>query len=138
MGVIGLDIGTTACKAVFLSDDGRVTGKSYREYPVIAKQENWFELDPEIVWESTKIVLAEAAKLSRGETVDAISVSAMGDTVTPFDKNLKPLYNSILAFDTRADIESGILGDRLGRDKIFSITGMPLHPTFSDGIYLGQ
>ncbi|MCX6089078.1 MAG: FGGY family carbohydrate kinase [Candidatus Atribacteria bacterium] len=131
MSIIGLDVGTTTSKGIVLSDQGEVLGKTYREYKVITKNETWLELDSNQVWESVKSILAELAFISNKDKIKAISVSAMGDTITPFDELLHPLYNSILAFDTRSITEAHTLGSRLGEEWIFKTTGMPLHPTYS-------
>jgi len=39
MAYIGLDVGTTGCKAVAFDEEGRVLGMAYREYPVLVPRE---------------------------------------------------------------------------------------------------
>jgi len=130
VSLIGLDVGTTACKAVVISNEGHLLGKLQKEYSII-KNNGWLELDPIYVWNSIKSLLVKISRLSGTERIEAISVSAMGDTVTPFDNHLNPLYNSILAFDSRALSETQMLNEILGREWIFRVTGMPLHPMYS-------
>lgn len=131
MSVVGLDIGTTASKGIVLSNQGEILGRTYREYKVITPNETWLELDPNQVWESVKSILKELSLIQNTEKIQALSVSSMGDTITPFDESFNPLYNSILAFDTRSILEAQELGSRLGKEWIFKTTGMPLHPTYS-------
>jgi len=131
MSVIGLDIGTAGCKAILLGEDGNIINKTSQQYEMIIPETGWAELDPRRVWESVKAVILELKSGKRGDAVKAISVSSMGDTVTPCDENLKPVGNSILAFDTRNISEADYFSEILGRERIFKITGQPVHPTYS-------
>jgi xylulokinase len=131
MSLAGIDVGTTACKALVINKEGSIIAESMREYGVITQKKGWFELNPTEVWNAVKEVLKHIAFLTQKDPIEALSISAMGDTVTPFDKELNPLYNSILAFDTRSEEETRYLGEKLSRQWIYKSTGMPLHPTYS-------
>lgn len=131
MSLVGLDIGTTGCKSVAISAGGEVLTVARREYPVLTPRPDWRELDPEEVWQSVKQVLSETAGATAADPVEAISISAMSDTVTAFDQNLRPCYPTILAFDNRSADEARQLGERLGKRWLFETTGMDLHPAHS-------
>lgn len=132
MSVVGLDIGTTACKAVAVNDIGEIISTSMLEYRPIKTQSGYIELNPKNVWDSVKNVLIKISKdTDKKDPVKAISISAMGDTVSPFNEKMEPIYNSILAFDTRSTAEADFLENRLGKEWIFKITGMPVHPSYS-------
>ena len=131
MSVIGLDLGTTACKAIALNADGKVVAHSMQEYNVAENEKGFVELNPQDVWESVRSVLRGVAGQTKNDPIQAISISAMGDTVTPFDESLRPLSNSILAFDTRSQAEAEILGKQLGDEWLFNTTGMPLHAMYT-------
>jgi xylulokinase len=45
MSVIGLDIGTTGCKAIVFDSDGRICGQGSREYPIETPHPRWAEQD---------------------------------------------------------------------------------------------
>ena len=47
MSLIGLDVGTTGCKAIVVNLEGKVLGEAYREYPLTYPQPGWAELDPD-------------------------------------------------------------------------------------------
>ena len=51
MALLGLDIGTTGCKAVFFDQDGRILSQSGREYGVDFPFPQWAEQDIENVWQ---------------------------------------------------------------------------------------
>ncbi len=126
-----MDIGTTSCKALAISAGGEVLTVARREYPVLTPRPDWRELDPEDVWQSVKAVLSEAAAATAADPIESLSISAMSDTITAFDRDLQPCYPTILAFDNRSASEARQLGDELGRQWLFQTTGMDLHPAHS-------
>ncbi|MBN1217712.1 MAG: hypothetical protein JXM69_02190 [Anaerolineae bacterium] len=129
MSLLGLDIGTTGCKAVAVRVDGEILAKTGREYHLNTLQPGWVELQAEAVWQAVKQMLREVAAATQSDPIEAISVSAMSDTFTPFDRHLQPTYPSIVSFDARSTAEAKELGDRLGREWLFQTTGMPPHST---------
>lgn len=42
---MGIDIGTSGCKAVVFDEDGRQASNAYQEYNIISKHTGWAELD---------------------------------------------------------------------------------------------
>src|ERR671930_48011 len=60
MSLLGIDIGTTGCKAIVFRVDGTALGQSYREYPLLHPREGWMELDPRVVWDSVRTTIDEA------------------------------------------------------------------------------
>ncbi|MEA3335030.1 MAG: FGGY-family carbohydrate kinase [Chloroflexota bacterium] len=131
MSLAGLDIGTTGCKAVVITTEGAVLGKAGREYKLSVPQPGWAELDSEEVWAAVQDVLRDVAAATHADPVEAISVSAMADTVTPFDQDINPLAASIVSFDARSAAETQEICNLVGREWLFQTTGMPPHSTHS-------
>ncbi|MHB8997798.1 MAG: FGGY-family carbohydrate kinase [Armatimonadota bacterium] len=130
MALMGLDVGSTGCKAVVFDLEGNQLARAYREYPEIYPNPGWIELDPARVMRSVEEVIAEAASAS-GEPVAALSISAMGETFTPVAKDGTFLYNSIVSPDNRAVAQADAWQETLGPNGVFQITGMPIHPSFT-------
>ena len=61
MSFLGLDIGTSGCKAAVFDGEGRLLALAYREYPTLSPQPGWAELDPEQVAGACFAVIKEAA-----------------------------------------------------------------------------
>ncbi len=80
MSLIGLDIGTTGCKAIVFSEAGEVLGRAAREYPIHTPRPHWAEQDAELVWQqawaSCPEAQAWAVHLNRRVEPDPASVSA--------------------------------------------------------------
>lgn len=74
----------------------------------------------------------EFARTRRGhDRVQAICLSVLGIAVTPVDRKGTPLYNSITAVDGRTTSQANQLRDRMGAQRIYNMTGIPVNPTFS-------
>lgn len=130
---IGLDVGTTGCKAAVYDETGKCFGKSYREFNIIHPQPGWSEQDPEVVWTSVLAVLSEAVNAAKDggakpEDFSAVCTSVLGEEVMPVDNDFRPLRNSILGMDYRADHETDYLCEVLGKRWIYDTTGFPPHP----------
>ena len=56
MSLLGIDLGTTGCKAVAFSEDGKILAAAYREYPLHFPKTGWIELDSNRVMASAREV----------------------------------------------------------------------------------
>jgi len=131
MSLLGLDIGITGCKAVIFSLTGRTLAQAYREYPLYQPKPGWMELDPAEVWDAVRAVIRQSTAAVRDDPVRALSISTHGESVVPLDARGRPLYRFITAIDTRAEEQARWWKEQLGEDRIFRITGMPLHPMYT-------
>jgi xylulokinase len=133
MGLLGIDVGTSGCKATVVALDGEIKAQAYREYSLHSPRPGWYELDSEHVWECVKGVIAAAMKGYSGEPVRALSVSSFGEAVTAVSRTGKVLHNGIAYIDPRGADEVKALADRLGAWEIASVCGVTPHPMYSLG-----
>jgi xylulokinase len=133
MGLLGIDVGTSGCKATVVALDGEIKAQAYREYSLHSPRPGWYELDSEHVWECVKGVIAAAMKGYSGEPVRALSVSSFGEAVTAVSRTGKVLHNGIAKIDPRGADEVKALADRLGAWEIASVCGVTPHPMYSLG-----
>lgn len=132
MSLLGIDIGTTGCKAIVFRVDGQVLGHAYREYPLIHPREGWAELDPAGVWDRVSEAVAEAVdRAGPGDPVKALSTSVQGEAVTPVARDGTILANSPVTFDGRTVPYREEWEQKVGAAEVFRITGMPLHPMYT-------
>ena len=103
--LIGLDLGTTGCKAVVYDDSGAPLGESYLEYGLITLSDVMIEQDPHAWWDLTKraIVLALDASAADRRAVRGLAVSSQGISFVLLDAEGQPLGNAINWLDGRAD-----------------------------------
>jgi len=127
MSLIGLDIGTTGCKAIVFDAEGRILGQAAREYAVSVPHPHWAEQDAERVWQLAWEALLEAVHGARQDPPVALALSVQGEAVIPVDGEGRALRPAILGMDTRTGAENEWLAGRFGAEDLFQRTGMPLH-----------
>ena len=132
MRLIGLDIGTTSCKAAMFDEKGTLYFSAQREYEILIPHPNWAEQDVELVWFLIKDALRELiASYSEdpmcAEEIGAIGISVQGEAVLPVDKSGHALKFAILGMDTRTVVQNDNLRQVFGSRGIFEHTGMPVH-----------
>jgi xylulokinase len=125
--LLGLDVGTTGCKAVLFGEDGELRASASREYPVDLPRPLWAEQDIEGVWGLAIEAMDEAIASSGTRDVAAIGLSVHGEAVTPVDAAGRPLRPTILGMDTRTDAQNAWLREHFGGEALFRRTGMPIH-----------
>ncbi len=128
MALIGLDIGTTGCKAHVFSENLKLQASVSREYAVDIPHPQWAEQDAEKVWALAKECLREGvAKAGVSDSVKAISLSVQGEAIAPVDASGKALRPMILGMDTRTNDQNRQLREVFAAGELFNHTGMPVH-----------
>jgi xylulokinase len=132
MSLLGIDIGTTGCKSIVFRIDGTILGQSYREYRLLHPREGWIELDPRVVWQAVCDTVREAVdRAGPGDPVKALATSVQGEAVTPVGQDGEPLDNSPVTFDGRSVPFVTHWEESPGAERVFEITGMPLHAMYT-------
>ncbi|MFA6240595.1 MAG: FGGY-family carbohydrate kinase [Candidatus Hydrogenedentales bacterium] len=131
MSYIGLDIGTTRCKAVAFDEEGRTLATSYRDYPLHFPEPGSAELDSREVCDKAVAVLAECTAACASDPPRALGISSQGEAVTPVDASGVPLANAMVSSDARpARIAREWTAD-FGVERLYRITGHTAHPLFT-------
>ncbi|NLV73198.1 MAG: hypothetical protein GXY52_00725 [Chloroflexi bacterium] len=126
MSLLGIDIGTTGCKAVLFDVYGTALASSYQEYDVQRHQPGWAELDSLEVWNKIKACIAAVAAKAGNDAVQALAICSLGEALVPISADGEILGPSILNFDARGaeflpELRAGITPERL-----YSLNGNPL------------
>lgn len=127
MYLIGLDIGTTGCKAALFREDGTLLGSASREYAVNIPHPQWAEQDAEHVWTLAQEALRQVIGKTGIRDAAALGLSAQGEAVAPVDAQGRALRPMILGMDTRTDPQNHWLREKFGAKWLFEQTGMPVH-----------
>lgn len=122
--LMGVDMGTSGCKAVVFDEKFNVRAQAYREYPMHFPGEGLLELDAELVWAGIQEAVKEANSLSE-QPVAALAVSAIGDVIIPVDENGDSVRYSIVDFDPRGGDEIAAFTEKFGVQRFFDLNGMP-------------
>jgi xylulokinase len=127
MKLVGLDIGTTGCKASIFDGAGTLLASASREYAVDIPHPTWAEQDAENVWLLAQESLREAIATADAREVAAIGLSVQGEAVMPVDEEGRVLRPAILGMDSRTGEQNAWLCERFGAERLFERTGMPVH-----------
>lgn len=124
--VLGLDIGTTGCKANVFDEKGRVCAKAYREY--LDRQHDGL-IDGEGVWQETASAIRECTRAY--PVIEAVCAASFGETVVAVDKKGSSLEEAVLYTNDNAGEQWRKLDAKISGDRIAEITGHISHPMYT-------
>ena len=123
MSLLGIDVGTSGCKAAVFSEDGQALASAYEEYDYQRPQPGWAELDSQQVWACVQRTIAQVAQQARHDPIKALSVSSLGEAVVPVTRQREILGPSLLNFDARGAAYLPGLHKRIADERWYSING---------------
>ncbi|QKJ62306.1 gluconokinase [Flavobacterium sp. M31R6] len=122
---IGIDIGTTATKAICFDANGNVLHQITKEYPMYHPEENWSTQKPNEILDS---VLACIKEITKNTKPEFISFSAAMQSILIINKEGSPISDALLWADNRAtSIATAIKKSEFG-SIFYQKTGIPIHP----------
>jgi xylulokinase len=123
--VLGLDVSTTATKALLIDGAGTVRGAGTAEYPYLTPRPRWSEQDPDLWWQGTKGAVrgALAAAGVDGDSVAAVGLTGQMHGAVLLDAADRAVRPAILWNDQRTDAECEAIREALGIDRLVAITG---------------
>jgi xylulokinase len=131
MSLLGIDVGTTGCKAAAFALDGRCIASAYREVPTESPRPGWAQLDAARVFALVKESIAEVAAAASDDPVTAMSVSSMGEAATPVTLDRQILGPSILMSDARGGQYVDRLAESIGPEAFYAINPNILAATYT-------
>ena len=99
--LLGIDIGTSGCKATAFSTAGTVIGSGYEAYSLQRPIENWVEQDPERWWDGLVAASRQALADVPAGAVRGIGLSSANALIL-VDAWGKPIREAIMQLDRRA------------------------------------
>ena len=128
--LIGLDLGTTTCKAIALSEDGKILATSTGSYEMRSPRQGWVEQDPEQIWYAVSRSLSDLTTKLNGTHAIALSFSGAMHNLLPVDSDGLPLSPAMIWADTRAVDEARILSEETDAHELYRRTGCPVRPIY--------
>ena len=121
MSLLGIDIGTSGCKAAAYGHQGRLVAVAAREYPTRYPAPGLAELDSPAVFAALEQVLREVSARTAGDPVEAVSISSMGEALVPMTWHGEVLGASILSSDGRGGGYVDHLLEVTGKNRFYHI-----------------
>jgi sugar (pentulose or hexulose) kinase len=122
--LLGIDVGTTYCKALVLDPGGEELGEA-RERTPWTPVATGAEIDPHALARTALAVATRALAESAPGVVAAIGIAGMAETGVLLDRHGVPVGPAIAWHDARGIDEARSIGDELGRRTFAAKTGLP-------------
>lgn len=123
--VLGIDVSTTATKAILVDEAGGVAGIGVAEYGVEVPHPGWSEQDPASWWVAAQSAIGsslESAEIGLDEVM-AIGLTGQMHGAVLLDANGAVLRPAILWNDQRTAEECDLIRERIGLERLVAVTG---------------
>jgi len=131
MNFLGIDIGTSGCKAVVFDEHGRAHAAAHRDYAVTFTEDGGAQLDSDAVISNCFTVIQECAELVEPGSVQSLCISSQGEAFTAVGSHGKILSQAMVSSDARAKTFVGPWTEQIGLDRLYHITGHTARPIFT-------
>lgn len=126
LAVIGLDVGTSALKAVAVTADGGVVAQADAAYPLLTPRPGWSEQSPHEWWRAaTETLSAVTAALDGSHEVAAVGLSGQMHGMVPLDAAGEVVRPAILWNDQRTEAQVALIEAAVPRAELIRRTGNP-------------
>ena len=131
--LLGIDIGTSACKVAAFDRDGKVVATASADYEVFYPHVGWAEQNPEDWWNAVCVAIKAMLEKSAisPEEIAGIGIDGQSWSAIAMDKDGNVLTNTPIWMDTRAKDICEELNEKIGADKIFEVAGNPFQPSYA-------
>ena len=118
--VLGIDVSTTATKAVLIDEAGAVVGVASAEYPFETPRPLWSEQDPRLWWDGAMSAIAGVLAMAGCSGADVVAVGLTGQMhglvlLDAADRVLRP---AILWNDQRTAAECDAIRVAVGPERL--------------------
>jgi xylulokinase len=131
--LLGIDIGTSACKVAIFNRKGEVIAQSNQGYHLYYPNPGWVEQDPEEWWDSICAGIKDCLGKSKIDSaqIAGIGIDGQGWSAIPVDEQGMCLYYTPIWMDTRAKDIAERVTSELGADRIFEVAGNAFLPSYT-------
>ena len=131
--LLGIDIGTSACKVAVFDRKGKVMAQSNQGYSLYYPEPGWVEQDPEEWWQSICAGIRDVLEKGKinPEQIVGIGIDGQSWSCIPVDKEGNCLAKTPIWMDTRARKICARVKERLEFERIFSVAGNDFLPSYS-------
>ena len=122
---LGIDVGTTAVKALVVDESGAVVGEAESPLEVSVPRPGWAEQDPADWWQATVEAVRAACNEASVRGVEAIGLSGQMHSSVLLDGADRVLRPAILWNDVRTTAQCRFITETLGKTGLRRLVGNP-------------
>ncbi|MGQ9596912.1 MAG: xylulokinase, partial [Thermoproteota archaeon] len=130
--IMGIDLGTSSCKTIIFTLDGKKVSSASKEYPIIHPQPEWAEQSPLDWWKAVAETVRKTLIKGSINSSDIIglAIASQREAVVPI-RGKDVLHNAIIWLDNRTFPQTELMRRLLDQEEVLSITGVGINPIFS-------
>ena len=128
---LAIDLGTTSCKAVVLSESLAPLGWGEARLTTNCPSPRACEQDPEEWWGAIVRASGEALSKSGGSPIEVVSLSSQREGAVLLDEEGKPVRPAIVWMDRRASAEAKEMVSDFGEEWLSRVVGLVPSPGFT-------
>ncbi len=136
MYLLGIDIGTSSCKAAVFDLDGHEIASADGKYNVYYGENGAAEQDVNEWYAAVCGMLREITNKVGAKNIAGVGIDGISWTSIMLDSAGEALCRTPIWFDTRAVSECEDLKTIFGEDKLFELCGNPITPTYTTPKFL--
>ena len=122
---LGIDVGTTAVKALVVDERGAVVGEAESPLEVSVPKPGWAEQDPSGWWQGTVDAVRAACAAAGVRSVEAIGLSGQMHSSVLLDGSDTVLRPAILWNDVRTTAQCRFITETIGKTGLRRLVGNP-------------
>ncbi len=122
---LGIDVGTTAIKALVVDEHGAVVGEAESPLDVSVPRPGWAEQDPSDWWHGAVNAVRAACDQAGVREVTSIGLSGQMHSSVLLDESDRVLRPAILWNDVRTTAQCRSIADTVGTDGLRKLVGNP-------------
>jgi xylulokinase len=128
---IGLDVSTTASKALVIDEQGSVIAVQSHPHNLSTPRPLWSEQDPEDWWQASSRAIHDVLQQIPAEQVAAVGLTGQMHGLTALDADGRPLRPAILWNDQRSGPQCDAIAERVGAKHLYQLIGTIMLPGFT-------
>lgn len=130
MSLLAIDMGSSSCKAMAFSLEGKTLAERGHSYTPETPRPAWAQMSADVFWDALCHVTRDIVNVVSGDPVEVLAISSHAETFIPVNEQLQPVGLAILNMDNRAVSQANWLAEALAPRQIFEITGLAVHPMY--------
>ena len=123
--IAAIDVGTTSAKGLLVQSDGNIIRAEQEYYETSFPQPGFAEQDPDSILQAVFDIIK---RITLNQNISGICFSSAMHSLMAVDKRGKPLTKLMIWSDTRSANQSARLTENNQSQKLYEITGTPVHP----------
>jgi len=128
---IGIDVSTTASKALVIDERGAVVASHSHAHDLSTPRPLWSEQDPRQWWDATCISLRAVLQHVGSADIAAVGLTGQMHGLTLLDAHDQPIRPAILWNDGRSSPQCAAVTERVGAAWLYQHTGSIMLPGFT-------